>query len=131
MIKVSHEMVGHQSVEKTLACILRNYWMPGMQKKVEEYCCNCFSCIMHSCPIGASERNLHMIPKVPVPFDTVHIEDFGVGPCPAVSSKRKHILVIIDAFTKFIRLYPVNSISTKEVICCFEKYFAYYSRPEE
>lgn len=51
------------------------------------------------------------------------------GPLPAIKSKRKHILVVIDAFTKFVRLYPVNSTSTKEVCCSLDKYFSYYSRP--
>lgn len=68
-----------------------------------------------------------MIPKVPDPFHTVHIDHFE--PLPAVISKRKHILVIIDAFTKMVKLYPVNSTSTMEVNCCLQKYFEYYSRP--
>lgn len=35
----------------------------------------------------------------------------------------------MDGFTKFLRLYPVRSTSTKEVCCALQKYFNYYSRP--
>lgn len=69
-----------------------------------------------------------MIPKVPIPFHTIHVDHFG--PLPAVISKRKHVLVVVDAFTKFTKLYAVNSTSTKEVNCCMAKYFEYYSRPK-
>lgn len=127
VIRISHELVGHQSVEKTMARVMRNYWMPGILKKVEKFCRNCLPCLMHSEPTGKLQRNLHMIPKPAVPFDTIHVDHFG--PCPAVSSNRKHILVIVDAFTKCIRLFAVKSTSTKEVICCQEKYFKCYSRP--
>lgn len=37
--------------------------------------------------------------------------------------------MVIDAFTKFVRLYPVLTTSTKEVKAAMTKYFDYYSRP--
>lgn len=39
------------------------------------------------------------------------------------------MLVVIDAFTKHVKLYSVNSTSTRQVLACLEKYIAYYSRP--
>lgn len=36
---------------------------------------------------------------------------------------------MIDAFTNFVKLYPVNSTSTKEVNASLDKYFSNYSRP--
>lgn len=84
-------------------------------------------CIMCSAPLRLHEQNLHSIPKKPVPFDTVHIDH--MGPLPSVKSKQNHVLVVIDAFTKYVNLYPANSTSTKEVIRSLEKYFGYYSRP--
>lgn len=62
-----------------------------------------------------------------MPFHTIHIDHFG--PLPNVINKNKHILVIVDAFTKFVKMYPVNTTSTKEVCAALEKYFSYYSRP--
>lgn len=44
-------------------------------------------------------------------------------------NKREHLLVVIDSFTKFTKLFPVNSTSTREVICALKKYFDFYSRP--
>ena len=70
---------------------------------------------------------MHSIPKIPEPFDTIHIDHYG--PLPSVRSKRKYILVITDGFTKHVKLYAVNTTNTKEVCASLKKYFEYYSRP--
>jgi len=48
------------------------------------------------------------------------ILSYGRNDCalPSVISKKKHLLVIIDGFTKFVELFPVNSTSTREVNLC-------------
>ena len=48
---------------------------------------------------------------------------------PNILNKNKHILLVIDAFTKFVKLYPVKTTSTKEVCSALDKYSYYYSRP--
>lgn len=127
VIRLIHEKVGHLGVDKSRDQIMRHYWFPGMRAKVERFIRNCIPCIMCSAPIRINERNLHSIEKVPVPFDTIHIDHYG--PLPSIQSKRKHILVVVDAFTKFVKLYSVNTTSTREVVCALQKYFDYYSRP--
>lgn len=98
-----------------------------MKIKIDLFIKNCIKCIIYSPPIRSNEQNLYNIPKTPIPFDTLHIDHFG--PLPSLISKRKHILLVVDGFTKFVKLYPVKSTSTKEVCCALKKYFGYYSRP--
>jgi len=43
---------------------------------------------------------------------------------------KKHILVVVDAFSKFVRLYPTKTTGTKEVMDHLSQYFRYYSRPK-
>lgn len=81
---------------------------------------------MHSVP-PRKAQNLHPIAKKPIPYDTLHIEHYG--PLPNIILKKRHILGISDAFTKFVKLYPVNTTSSKEVIAMLKKFFEYYSRP--
>lgn len=127
IIRLIHEKMGHLSVDKTLSKLCLYYWFPHMRAKVEKFIRNCLKCIAYATSPQARERTLYAIPKVPLPFDTIHIDHFG--PLPSVKSKRKHILVVVDAFTKFVKLYPTNSTSTREAIAALEKYFSYYSRP--
>lgn len=127
VIRLIHEKIGHQSVDKSCDQIRMHYWFPKMHSKVEKYIRNCIKCIMYATPTRSSERSLYSIPKEPVPFDTIHLDHFG--PLPSLISKRKYLLVVIDAFTKFVKLYPVNSTSTTEVNASLDKYFNSYSRP--
>lgn len=62
-----------------------------------------------------------------MPFDILHIDCFG--PLPSVNSKRKHVLIVVDAFPKLVKLYAVNAPGTKEACCALKKYFDYYTRP--
>lgn len=127
IIRMIHEKIGHMSVDKSYEQICKHYWFPGMKAKVENFIRNCVRCIVNAAPPRAGQANLHSIPKVSVPFDTLHVDHFG--PLPSLKSKRKHVLVIVDAFTKMVRLYPVNSTSSREVCASLDKYFSYYSRP--
>lgn len=127
LIQSTHEKIGHFGSSKCFEKIKSRYWFPSMRAKVDSFVKNCIKCIIYSAPNRTSERTLYSIPKKPLPFDTIHIDHFG--PLPSVISKQKHILVIIDAFTKFVRVYPATSTSTKEVCRTLEKYFEFYSRP--
>lgn len=57
---------------------------------------------------------MHPIDKGDVPLDTYHIDH--VGPMVNTQKRYKHILVVIDAFSKFVWLYPTRSTDTAEVI---------------
>lgn len=127
LIQSIHEKVGHFGSFKCIEKLKLNYWFPGMRAKVESYVKNCIKCLVYSAPNRASEQTLHSIPKKALPFDTIHIDHFG--PLPSVKSKQKHILVVIDAFTKYVKVYPCTSTSTSEVCRTLEKYFEFYSRP--
>ena len=127
VIRLVHEKACHLSVDKCYDQIRLHYWFPSMHRKIVSFVQNCIRCIMHNPPTRVNQRHLHSIPKEPVPFDTLHIDH--LGPLSQILNKNKHILVVIDAFTKFVKLYPVNTTSTKEVCLAMQKYFDYYSRP--
>lgn len=119
--------IGHLAVEKTQEKIHRHYWFPDMKKKIESFIRNCIKCITYAAPVRTAERRLYCIKKEPVPFDTIHMDHFG--PLPTVTSKRKHILSIVDGFSKHNKLFSVLSTSTQEVLRCMEKYFDFFDRP--
>lgn len=127
IIRHCHEKICHMGITKCMDQIRMHYWFPKMQVKVEKFIRNCLYCLTYNMAPHANNRTLHHIPKRPIPFDTIHIDHFG--PLPAIISKRKHILVVTDSFTKFVKLYACNSTSTKEVCASLDKYIEYFSRP--
>lgn len=126
VIRLVHEKYGHLGIDKCSNQIKKHYWFPGMREKVNRFIRNCIKCIYYSPANRNNERNLYNIEKKAEPFDTLHIDHFG--PLETVKSKHKHVLAIVDGFTKFVKLYAVNT-SSKETICALKRYFSEYSRP--
>ncbi|GFX85932.1 transposon Tf2-9 polyprotein [Trichonephila clavipes] len=62
---------------------------------------------------GKKEGFLNPIPKEDVPLSTY--VDF-IGPLPSTNKRYQHILTIIDAFTKFTWLYPVESTTLEDAL---------------
>lgn len=83
---------------------------------------------MHFTPGGPKEGLLHHIPKQDVPFHTIHADHLG----PFVRSRKSnmYLLIIIDAFTKFINITPVRDIKTViTAIRVFKEHFSYFGAP--
>lgn len=123
-----HNEMGHVGPEKTMQNILATYWFPRMKSKVQAHVSACLKCIAYSPKSGKPEGTLHSIPKGREPFDTIHIDH--LGPLSKSSSVRKrYIFLIVDAFTKYVKLYATRTTSTTEVVRCLTQYFSNYSRP--
>lgn len=71
---------------------------------------------------------MHSIPQGEKPFETMHIDQYGSLPS-SVCNNKKHILLIVDGFSKYTKLYAVKSTTTKEVTQCLESNFSFYSKP--
>lgn len=127
IIRLVHEKLAHLGVDKCHEKMREQYWFPRQKTKTQAFINNCIKCIMYAAPVRPSEQSLYNIPKTPEPFDTLHLDHFG--PLPMLMNKRKHVLVVVDAFTKYVKLFAVNTTSTREVIASLEKYFTFYSRP--
>lgn len=128
VIRSCHDSMGHIGIDKVLENICRVYWFPEIRKKVKNHIANCLKCIDYSPISGKTEGYLHSIPKGNLPFQTIHIDHYG--PLEKTSKGYKYILSIIDAFTKFIKLFPCKSTGTEETVQNLQTYFKMYSKPK-
>ncbi|XP_015514359.2 uncharacterized protein LOC107220321 [Neodiprion lecontei] len=126
IIKRAHEK-GHFSVAKTEAILVKDYWIPGLREKLEKIIRNCVDCIVAERKQGKQEGYLNAIAKGITPLDTFHIDH--LGPLPSTKKSYKHILVVIDGFTKFTWLYATRSTTTLEVIDRLSKQAAIFGNP--
>ncbi|CAH1713532.1 unnamed protein product [Aphis gossypii] len=127
IIRTCHDDMAHVGLLKVIENISRVYWFPDMKTKVRNYINNCLKCIEFTVPSGKKEGFLNSIPKGDKPFLTIHIDH--LGPLEKTGNKNKFIFVVIDAFTKFVKLYPCRSTKTEEVIRHLRNYFQTYSKP--
>lgn len=128
VIKTCHDDIGHLGIDKTVGLITNTYWFPNLRKTVRNYIQNCLKCLVYSPLEGRKEGFLHNIPKGDLPFQTIHVDHYG--PLEITSKKKKYAFEIIDAFTKFVRLYPCVSTKCSEVIKHLRDYFRSFSVPQ-
>ena len=110
-IKLTHNTdVGHFGIERTLARLrsLKYKW-PEMRKHVKHF--------IKRCPICQKLSAIKPIINTE-PYTLSSYEPFGricvdtIGPLPIDSENQNgYILVIIDAFSRFVRLYPIPDTS--------------------
>ncbi|CAL1672464.1 unnamed protein product [Lasius platythorax] len=128
IIRLNHDENGHVGIEKTMNAILEHYWFPGLKLKIKQYIDNCIKCLSYNIASGKAEGEMQIVEKDTIPFQTIHIDHFG--PLEETSDKYRHILVIIDAFTKFVWLFPTKSTGTNEVIESLETLFNLLGHPK-
>lgn len=128
LCRLNHDDIGHFGVEKTLERIKKSYWFPKMSRFIKKYVQACVQCAYAKKTANRKEGYLHSIEKVEVPFHTIHIDHLG----PFVRSKRgnTHLLVIVEAFTKFVFIKPVRNTNTQNVIRALEDVFYTFRCPD-
>lgn len=127
VLRMNHDDIGHFGFEKTLSRLQGTFWFPKMRRFTKKYVASCLECAHHKAPGGPKEGMLHPIPKIEMPFHTLHADHLG----PFVRSKRgnTYILVIIDAFTKFVNIRAVRDTKTTTAIKIFKEHFSYFGAP--
>lgn len=111
IIRSAHEN-GHFGIKKVEELILREYYFDHMKDKISSHIKNCVKCILAERKRGKQDGFLHEIEKSDIPMDTWHVDH--LGPLPSTSKQYKHIFAVIDAFTKFVWLFPVRSTTSAE-----------------
>jgi len=119
--------MGHVGVQKTYQGISEKYWFPAMRRKTFEYINNCFTYLMSNEATNKKERETSLYPLPKGPMETLQIDHFG--PLQETSGRYKHVLVIIDAFTRFTWLVAVKSTATKEVVKQLRNIFFTFGKP--
>ena len=113
IIKVCHEN-GHFALAKTKELILRDYWFSSMDDKIKKFIANCVPCILSERKRGKQEGFLNPIDKGDTPLEVYHVDH--LGPLSQTKKGYKYIFAVIDAFTKFVWLYPTKTTNAEEVV---------------
>lgn len=136
--KVCHQMIikyfhsttfgGHLGMTKTLKKINKQYFWVGMCRDIKSYVRTCHDCQM-SKPSPNTRLGLHSAAPASRPWECLHIDH--VGPYPRSNRGNIGILSMIDAFSKFVLLFPVTSINTQITIdILVHKVFGVFGPPK-
>ena len=110
VIRMYHESLGHSGVDRVCLTIERDFFIKKLGKKTRRIISGCELCqkakpmnIKYDIEPGTILREK---PNQLICVDT-H------GPMPTSKFGFKHILVLYDVFSKFTRIYPLKSLSTR------------------
>jgi len=114
IIRAYHDEMAYCGDEKTVQGIRANYWFPSIRKKVNDHISNCLTCISANASTHTREGNIQIVEETKEPLNTLYVDHFGL--LQETEDGYKHILVVVDAFTRFTWLYPTKTTSSKEAI---------------
>ena len=127
-LQVHNDLEGHMGAAETQRRIVRsNKQWPGMQRDIKRY--------LSLCPIcqkSNQRKNTNIAFPFTVssykPFDTVQI-DFIVN-LNYDNSGYKHIMVIIDTFSRWIKLIPLKKINAEQAADALISYCGTFGFPK-
>lgn len=104
-IKTAHESIGHFGSKKTYEYLKLFCKFPRMEKRSRKFVANCLPCLK----CKSSNESIHA-PLVPVlaerPLGLLSVDLFG--PLPTSKGNFTYVFVLIDVFSKFVKLYPLR-----------------------
>ncbi|KAL0870702.1 hypothetical protein ABMA27_005644 [Loxostege sticticalis] len=127
MINNTHESLMHLGWEKTLEKLYSHYWFENMSKYVRKFVDNCVTCKISKTHTGKVQAELHPIPKLPIPWHTLHID--ATGKLSGKNDKKEYVFVLIDAFTKFSLLVYTPNIDSKNSIRAIKLAISLFGAP--
>ena len=105
--------VGHLGQHRMQELIKRTYWWPGLKEDIKKYVQECIKCQQNKVQHQKKAGELHPLEISEEPWQDISID--MIGPLPR-SNKMDAILVIMNRFTKMIRLKATTTnISSEEV----------------
>lgn len=129
IINAYHTALKHFGWEKTLSKIRENYWFPEMSTTVRKFVENCVICKTSKGPSGAKQVEMYPIEKKPVPFDTIHID--MTGHLTKRNNKHEYVVVIIDAYTKFVTLTYATNKTANSMLHALKHVVSLFGAPRQ
>nr|XP_042908424.1 uncharacterized protein LOC122271411 [Parasteatoda tepidariorum] len=115
-----HDLMEHFSVESTVSQIKELYWFASMKRNVRRHISMCFECLLNKVTGGKQQGFLNPIAPGKRPFSIIHVHH--LGPFVKTCRGNQELLVIIDNLSRFVRVTPVRSTSSQNVLKALQNF---------
>lgn len=108
-----HQELGHAGTGKTYAVLTQYFYFKNMYKFVRKIVSSCDICQKAKCTNQNFEGPLY--PIIPESIGSLVSVDF-YGPLPKSTYGATYIFVVLDVFSKFVKLYPLRRATANAAI---------------
>ena len=108
-------LAGHLGTFKTFRRIAANFWWPQMRTEVFRYVRRCVVC-QRAKPAQDTRVGLHAAEPSKHPLQKIFVN--FVGSLTRTKGGNAAILLVVDAFSKFVIFFSVRKITSQVVIDC-------------
>lgn len=113
LVKETHILLGHPGRYKMYHTLKMTCAFNNMHQTVEKVVKNCNTCQRNK-PINYSVHGPMKAHKLEKILDTLSID--LMGPLPTGRGRMQYILVMLDTFSKYIKLFALKRATTKSII---------------
>lgn len=114
IIRLAHDdpSSGHMGRRRTIARVKARFVWPGMNEDIRSFCASCTPCQRRYRP--APKRRAPMVTEVTSrPFQRIAMD---ITEMPVSRRGNRYVLVIMDYFSKFVRIFPMPNQKTETVM---------------
>lgn len=129
LINSYHVALHHTGWEKTLQKLRETYWFDKMNTTVRRFVDNCVVCKTSKGPSGASQVQLHPIQKPTAAFQVIHMDITGKLGTRNAEGQDEYVIVVIDAYTKYILLSYSNDKSPSSSLAALKRVVHLFGTP--
>lgn len=108
IIKNQHEgITNHRGIQETFNELKETYYWPDMVGTIQKYINNCEECQTTKYDRKPLKPFYNKTPTATKPFEIIHVD--------TISIEKTKFLTIIDSFSKFVQVYPLQSAQAIDV----------------
>ena len=128
LIKELHEGFGHLGHKRTCDLLALNHWWHGMRKDTADQLRNCLVCAAGNAAGSARPMRLQSLQQWG-PFYRWNTD--GAGPLMRTKEGNCYIFIWIEAFTKYVMLFPTKDKSAESTTKCLMTIISLFGAPAE
>ena len=117
---------GHATYRPTYMHIQRYFHWKKMSSMIKSYCSNCAACKVGRNQHGRTPGFLTQIASSSGPFFRVHADTIR---CLPNSNGYRHVLVVMDSFTKYVFTHPLKSGHPQQIVDGLTLIFSRFGQP--
>jgi hypothetical protein len=117
LLRLAHDSGGHVGIQRTSRALssARFDWATS-RDDIAAYCKSCVACQLWNAPHSPAAEGLSRPTQPPRPGHTLYLDFYG-----PFGDKRRHIVNIVDAFTRYIHLIAADATTAAEALRALER----------